>query len=150
MTSALQIQSASDLSLPQLLRLALKKVAVDHLREHQETRVWLDEQPARLHGAIRELQRAYADQLPALRDIHFLDQGPFPYSRDIAVALEILQQSGAINRENPTFIRFAPRVFKDTKVKVTADIERLFPPGSSQREAFDAVVERLRGLATEE
>ena len=147
---ALQADSVADLAFPQLLRLALKKVAVDHYRATKSQQVWLDEEASVLHTKLRSLQARLGEHLPPLAAVHFLDTGAsHPYSREVAEALDILQQSGAINRENPQYRWLCPPVFGDTPERIDAEIDRLFSSGSLERGAFEELVAGLGELKRE-
>ena len=147
---ALQADSLADLAFPQFLRLALKKAAVIHYKETDGRELWLDEEASVLHTKLRQLQTRLGEHLPPLAGVHFLDTGVSdPYSREVAEALDILQQSGAINRENPQYRWLCPPVLGDTVEAVDAEIVRLFPADSPERGAFEKVVEGLFELKRE-
>jgi len=147
MAGTLQLR-AERMSFPQLFRLALKQLDLQYTGERSQ--IWLEEDPRRLHACIKHLQDELGDRLPGFGSLHFLSRGPFPYSRDVSMALEILQQSGAINRENPNYTRFSPKRFKDTKEVVEQQVEELFPAGSETRDAFNEFVNALDELVTDE
>ncbi len=147
MTSSLALKatSVSDLPFSELMRLAIKSLALRNGVEPDKN-FWLREHPDTLHRTLLELKTRLQSNLPPLEEIHFITSGPFPYSSEVSQALDRLQQANAISRENPSYQRFSPKVFKDTKDLVPQEIETLFGSNKQTRAAFDAFVKGLEAI----
>jgi hypothetical protein len=144
-TAAFKAQSLNELSFVELLRLAIKKLALDKGRG-PEQRLWLSEDPADLQSRLKALKDNFETKLPPLRSISFITGGPYPYSSEIVQALDLLQQANAIARENPSYLRFSPKIFADTSEVVEADIAQIFESSQESLAAFGEFVKGLEPL----
>lgn len=142
---ALKASSAGDLPFSELMRLAIKKLALNK-GVAPDQNFWLQEHPTKLHRRLLELKQALQSKLPPLEQIHFITSGPFPYSSEVAQALDLLQQANVISRENPSYQRFSPKIFLDTKDVIDQEVESLFHSNSAVRMAFEAFVEGLEAV----
>jgi hypothetical protein len=96
-------------SLAEFLTLILNRVA-HHGGEGRR----LSQNPKVLHRAFYELVPKYGEVFPPLRQLHFITAGAFPYSPELTEVLDILQFSGSISRENPSYEQFTPKQYPDT------------------------------------
>ncbi len=140
--TSLKANNLDELTFPELLRLAVKQLAIAKHVGPNET-LWLREEPQDLHRALLGLKDRLQDRLPPLRSLHFITAGPFPYSGDVVEALDLLQQANAIARENPDYQKFSPKVFQDTPALVEEDVRTLFGGNQSAKAAFDEFVQGL-------
>ena len=96
-------------SLPEFLALVLNRVAQENVTGRR-----LPQSPRILHKAFYELAPKYAEVFPPLGELHFITAGAFPYSPELTEVLDILQFSGSISRENPSYEQFTPKEYPDT------------------------------------
>ncbi len=140
--TSLKATNLEELTFPELMRLAVKQLALlKHVGPNQT--LWLREEPQDLHKTLLGLRDQLQDRLPPLRSLHFITAGPFPYSGDVVEALDLLQQANAIARENPDYQKFSPKVFEDTAGMVEQDVQTLFGGNQSAKAAFDEFVHGL-------
>jgi hypothetical protein len=137
--------SLEELTFFELMRMALKQIVI----RGSGSDVWLREEPRELHKKLLDLRDELGDSLQALKELHFITTGPFPYSRNVIDTLDLLQQSNAIRRENPSYQRFSPKRFSDTKTVLEADLARVFGKRPEARQAFDRFVDGLATLESE-
>ena len=142
---SLKATSLDDLTFPELMRLAVKQLAISKGKEANQT-LWLREEPQQLHKTLLDLKQHLQDQLPPLRRLHFITAGPFPYSGDVVEALDLLQQANAIARENPDYQKFSPKIFRDTRGILAQDLQTLFGANRDARTAFDEFVRGLEAV----
>jgi hypothetical protein len=139
----------AQLRLTELLSLALKKLAVDIRKAHgsRDLRVWLTQDPERLHPTLESITAKYQEKFPALRKLTFSHEGAFPYSPELTEVLATLQLTGAISRINPLFDRLSPEIYDDAEdyvgERLKADL------AEDEREAFYGFVEDLKQLVVE-
>ena len=106
----------------ELLGLALMELA----RETTPNDYWLIEKADRLHCKMRELSEKYSEKLIPLKSLHFSIAGAYPYSIELARALEILQQSGIIKRDNPYYEHISPVWSDDAGEYIENRINEIF------------------------
>jgi len=129
-----------------LLALALQQAALAVLNEQERTGgdVWFTEDPPKLHGTLKEVRDRFADLFPELRELSFNSEGAFPYSPELRQILGNLQLDGVIGRRNPSFDRFSPNIFPDTKTVVEEELNAFFGDDKKLRVAFQQLAEELR------
>jgi len=127
----------------ELLGLALKELA--RTSEKPED-CWLSQKPDRLHPLMQKLARKFSHSLEPLQSLHFACAGAFPYSSELSRALDLLQQSGLIKRENPSFDRFAPTWYQDSQEVIQARTGEVFSGDEQAKREFDAFVKDLSEL----
>lgn len=134
----------------EFLRLAIKALALKHSPLPRATRkgsaislVTLKEDSQTLHWTFYELQRRYGNSFPALRELHFIESGAFPYSPELTDALDRLQMSGAISRENPSYEKFSVTGYKDTPGFVERKKRQLIGADRKLEKAFDQIIDEL-------
>lgn len=134
-----------NISFVQLLSLAIKELAQRSGNPHS---CWINENPAQLHAVMKEITEQLQEELPPLTELHFHEAGAFPYSAELSQALDLLQQSGLIRRENPSFDRFRP-TWHDDSPQVLKELKGEFFRNEQELRAFDRFLERLQALRTE-
>jgi len=134
----------------EFLRLAIKALALRHSPSTRATRrgssvslVTLKEDSQTLHWTFYELQRQYGSSFPALRELHFIESGAFPYSPELTEALDRLQMSGAISRENPSYEKFSVTGYKDTGGFVDRKKRQLIGADRKLEKTFDRIIDEL-------
>lgn len=126
-------------SLSEFLTLVLNRVADQKDREQR----LLPHNPRILHKAFFDVRERYQDTFPALRDLHFITAGAFPYSPDLTETLDLLQSSGSISRTNPSFDRFMIKTDADTETWLRAEADRVTEGDARKTSALNAMVEEL-------
>ncbi len=121
-------------SFSQLLRLVLKSLASSRKAHAPGSRVMLPEDPIILHRAFFDIPDAIRHEFPPLEELHFITAGAYPYSPELTEALDSLQMSGAITRENPSYERFSVTEYDDTSAIVEA-LRREITGGIQERQA---------------
>jgi hypothetical protein len=129
----------------EFLRVVVKSIAERHAGPaiKGQGRPALIEDPQKLHRAFYEVVRLYQKEFPQLADLHFITAGAYPYSPELTEALDCLQMSGAISRDNPSFERFSPTYYEDTPRVIKAGRRRLVGNDPKKQNAFDRIVEYL-------
>lgn len=141
--------SAHDYSFHEFLVLVLKTLVEKRQTQHVDNPSSLPEDPKVLHSAFYELKCNYARHFPPLNDLHFITAGAFPYSPDLTEALDHLQWSGAISRENPSYERFSPRQFSDSAEWMAKSRNKVVGHNTSRLRALEHAVDQLdHALAT--
>ena len=130
-------------SFHEFLVLVLKSLVEKRQSEHIENPGSLPEDPKVLHSAFYQLKRKYSKQFPPLSELHFITAGAFPYSPDLTEALDQLQWSGAITRENPSYEQFTPRQFSDSAAWMIESRKRVVGSDSSRVKALRRAVDQL-------
>jgi len=130
----------------ELLALALQQAALAVLKQQQRTEgdVWFTEDPPKLHRTFKEVRDRFADSFPELRELSFNAEGAFPYSPELRQILGNLQLDGVIGRRNPSFDRFSPNIFPDTKAVVEEELAAFFGEDKKLHDAFQQLVGELR------
>lgn len=118
-------------------RIVLKKLS------QQRPRALLSEDPQRLHQAFFEIASQYRERFPALGELHFITAGAHPYSPELTEALDLLQMSGAITRQNPSYEFFSVRLYPDTETVVKRELGELIDGDESRAVALDEIVNSL-------
>jgi hypothetical protein len=134
------------LPLSDLLNLILKKAAMrraDKLELSSLSDVRMSEDAKKLHYTFFKLKEQFGDQLPELKKLHFITAGAFPYSPDLNMALEQLQQSGSISRENPSFEKFSAKEYSDTRQVIEQEWSEVTAGDKGRAAALEAAVDRV-------
>jgi hypothetical protein len=127
-------------SFSELLSILLKAIAARH---GDQARVLLVEDPQVFHRVFYKVDRKYKRHFPELGELHFITAGAYPYSPELTEALDSLQMSGAISRENPSFERFSPKRYHDTAPVQEARQRKLVGGDAAKQKLFDDLVEYL-------
>lgn len=126
--------------LPELLTVLLNRVA-----ERSGPDRKLPHNPDVLHRAFYELHRDYAAAFPAIGELRFITAGAFPYSPDLTEAMDVLQFSGALSRDNPSYDRFSPKRYDDSDELLAEEAKKLTAGKTAE---FERLVDDLtRALA---
>lgn len=78
-----------DITVLELLGIMFIQMAVDCQPAHS----WVTLDKHVIHTAILQLQKEYGKILPPLKELHFMTGGAFPYSQELARALDVLRAS---------------------------------------------------------
>jgi hypothetical protein len=124
-------------SFSEFFRVLLKRLA----QNRKEAR--FSEDPQKLHQVFYNISRNYASQFPELSELHFITAGAHPYSPELTEALDILQMSGAISRQNPSYEFFSVRYYDDTDAVVQRDLNELIGQDAKRANAFEEIVRSL-------
>lgn len=101
------------------------------------------EKPRTLHTVFHQAQREFGERLPELNQLHFMTIGSFPYSHDLAAAIEVIHTSGSMSRENPSYERFSMASREDTASVLRREWEELVGGSEDRKKALDGVVALL-------
>ncbi len=127
-------------SFSEFLSILLKTIADRH---GEAVRLMLAEDPQVFHRVFYEVEPKYRKHFPQLTELHFITAGAYPYSPELTEALDALQMSGAISRENPSFEKFSPTRYPDTP-RVLQTRQRALVGGDARKQrAFDRLVDYL-------
>jgi len=125
-------------SLPEFLTLVLNRVA-----QHGGEVRRLSQNPKVLHRAFYDLVPKYGEAFPPLQQLHFITAGAFPYSPELTEVLDILQFSGSISRENPSYQQFTPKRYPDTEAWLQEGTDRVISGDASLSGELDGIVHDL-------
>jgi hypothetical protein len=125
-------------TLPEFLALVLSRAAQASAPGRR-----LSQSPPVLHKAFYELAPKYADEFPPLRELHFITAGAFPYSPELTEVLDILQSSGSISRDNPSYEQFSPKEYPDTDQWLSEGTQRVTQGSEALSGRFDEIVSDL-------
>jgi hypothetical protein len=127
----------------ELFSLALLKLAKDS-GAHENC--WLNEKTRDLHTAMMNLAATYSKTLKPLSTLHFVEGGAFPYSYELGRTMDLLQQSGLIRRENPSYDRFRPTWGVDAEGYLEKRLDDIFEEDKEAEEAFRGFTKELELL----
>jgi hypothetical protein len=130
-------------SISEFLRVVLKAVAEQRGREQPHRRATLPEDPQVIHKVFYEIPASLLKELPALKELHFIRAGAYPYSPELTEALDDLQTSGGISRENPSYERFSGTEYDDTKAVLAAKRQEIVGSRKAKAKALDDLITHL-------
>lgn len=133
----------SPYSFSELLRLLLKSLASLRKADTPQGRVMLPEDPIILHRAFFDIPAEIRHIFPPLEELHFITAGAYPYSPELTEALDNLQMSGAISRENPSYERFSVTEYEDTGTVVDRLRREITGENPERQKALSRLIEHL-------
>lgn len=126
-------------TLSEFLTVILNRVA----ERRGEANRLLPQNPSILHKAFYEMSPKYSESFPSLKQLHFITAGAFPYSPDLTEVLDLLQFSGSISRENPSFEKFSLKQYTDTSEWLQEETARLTEGDEQRRAKLNEMIEDL-------
>ena len=127
----------------EMFGLALLNLAAD---SEDPKNCWLTDRAERLHSKLLELAAKFSAVLEPLKVLHFSKRGAYPYSMELARTLDLLQQSGMIERRNPNYEQFAPTWTDDARDMLEETKAKLFEGDPDTENSFNTFVKELKSL----
>jgi len=132
-----------DITVLELLGIMFVQMAVNRQPNHS----WVTLEKNIIHSAIFQLQKEYGTILPPLKELHFQIGGAFPYSAELARALDVLRASYFATLFKPSGACYHCHFLKEDSVEVLDNnLQTIFMDDPEAEKSFRECTKKLYEL----